>query len=309
MSSKTPVVITTRQAKRQINHFGRSLLIYILLFMGVRYGSHALFSRFPQLMFGMDEELAQMVLHGVCMLFVTLIPFTISAAFLRLDIRDYLRNPRLRMDRVIALICIGIGIALTVTSLSTLFYFFFHTNSPVYEFLGDFSTRETLIKNLVYLVLFALIKPVCDEYIFRGIIQRQLGHYGRYFGVLGSAVLYAIAQQTLMEAIPSFVLGWYLSLITLRYHSIRPAIWVHISLQLFLFGLAVIPGNYLWVITVIIVLIYGFAGLFMFQKRVDTNMIRYGATEWKLWRILLTSFSILLCIALFVINAVITLQI
>ena len=309
MSSKTPVVITTKQAKRQINHFGRSLLIYILLFMGVRYGSHALFSRFPELMFGFDEEMAGMLLHGACLLFVTLIPFTISAAFLRLDIRDYLCNPRLRMDRVIALICIGIGVNLTVTSLSTLFYFFFHTNTTVYPFLGDFTTQESLIKNLVYLALFALVKPICDEYIFRGIIQRQLGHYGRYFGVLGSAMLYAIAQQTLMEAVPAFIVGWYLSLITLRYHSIRPAVWVHICLELFLFGLAVIPGNYLWIITIFIVLIYIFAGLFLFQNRDDTNMIRYGATEWKLWRILITSFSILLCIVLFVINVVLTLQI
>ena len=80
-----------------------------------------------------------------------------------------------------------------------------------------------------------------------------------------------------MEAIPAFAVGWYLSLITLRYHSIRPAIWVHICLELFLFGMAVIPGNYLWVITIFIVLIYLFAGLFLFQKRVDTNIIRYGA--------------------------------
>ena len=79
--------------------------------------------------------------------------------------------------------------------------------------------------------------------------------------------------------------------------------------SLFLFGLAVIPGNYLWIITIFIVLIYIFAGLFLFQQRVDTNMIRYGATEWKLWRILITSFSILLCIVLFVINVVLTLQI
>ncbi len=309
MKNKAPVVITTKQAKQQINHFGRSLLIYILVFMGVRYGSHELFSRFPELLFGFDEEIAGLLLLGAALLFVTLVPFTISSMFLRLDIRDYLRNPRLRMDRVIALICIGIGVDLTVTSLSTLFYFFFHTETVTYSFLGDFSTQDMLLRNMVYLVLFALIKPVCDEYIFRGIIQRQLGHYGRYFGVLGAAMLYAVAQPSLMEAIPAFAVGWYLSLITLRYHSIRPAIWVHICLELFLFGMAVIPGNYLWVITIFIVLIYLFAGLFLFQKRVDTNIIRYGATEWKLWRILLTSFSILLCIVLFIINAVITLQI
>ncbi len=309
MESKAPVVITTKQARKQINHFGRSLLIYILVFMGVRYGSHALFSRFPELLFGFDEEFASLLLLGAGLLFVTLIPFSISAAFLHLDIRDYLRNPRLRFDRVLALICIGICIYLAVTSLCTLFYFFFHTESMIYSFLGDFSTRENLIKNLVYLVLFCFIKPICDEYIFRGIIQRQLGHYGRYFGVLGAAMLYAIAQPSLVDAIPAFVLGWFLSLITLRYHSIRPAIWVHIAVETVLFALEVIPGNYLWVITIVIVLMYVIAGLFVFQKRVDTYMIRYGATEWKLWRILLTSFSILLCIVLFVINVVLTLKI
>ena len=309
MSKKSPVVITTKQAKRQINHFGRSLLIYILSFMAVRYGRSTIYAMAPQLFFGMDEEVASICMIGAALLFVTLIPFSISAAFLRLNIWDYLKNPRLRGDRVLAIICIGIGINLTVTSLSTLFYFFFHTNNTTYSFLGDFSTKTSLIKNLIYLLVFVLIRPICDEYIFRGIIQRQLGHYGRYFGVLGSAVLYAIAQTNLVDAIPAFVVGWYLSLITLRYHSIRPAIQVHICLELFLFALEVIPGNYLWVITIFIVLIYILAGLFLFQRRVDTDLIRYGATEVKLWRILLTSFTIVLCIILFIANVVISLQI
>ena len=77
----------------------------------------------------------------------------------------------------------------------------------------------------------------------------------------------------------------------------------------FLFALEVIPGNYLWVISIFIVLIYILAGLFLFQRRVDTDLIRYGATEVKLWRILLTSFTIVLCIILFIANVVISLQI
>ncbi len=308
-TDNTPVVITTKQAKKQINHFGRSLLIYIGLSMIIHYGMSYLYNTFPQYRFGMDEELAAIVLKGAALLFVALIPFTISSLFLHLNIFDYLRNPRLRGDRVFGLICIGIGISLTVTSLSTLFYFFFHTESVSYTFLGDFTTRESQIKNVAYLVVFALIKPLCDEYIFRGIIQRQLGHYGRYFGVLGAAVLYAIAQINLVDAIPAFALGWYLSLVTLRYHSIRPAIKIHICLELFLFALEIIPGNYLWVVTLFIVLIYALTGLFLFQTRADMDMVRYGATEVKLWKILLTSFSILLCVVLFIINVVISLQI
>ena len=309
MASKTPVVITTKQAKRQINHFGRSLLIYVLLSVAVKYALIYTERYFPNVLNGMDAELANLYASIILLLFVTLVPFSISALALHLDIRDYLRNPRLRIDRVIALICIGIGLNLLVTSISTLFYFFFHTQSTEYAFLGNFSTNDNIIKNLVYLAYFVLVKPICDEYIFRGIIQRQLGHYGRYFGVLGSAFLYMIAQANLVDAIPAFVIGWYLSLITLRYHSIQPSIIVHISISLFLWGINVIPGNYLWLITLFIVLIYVFAGLFVFQKRVDTGMVRYGATEWKLWKILLTSSSIVLCIIIFIVNVIFSLQV
>ena len=308
MSSKTPVVITTRQAKKQINHFGRSLLIYVSLSVAVKYALIYTDRYFPNLLKGMDAELAHLIASIILLLFVTLVPFSISALALRLDIRDYLRNPRLRIDRIIALICIGIGLNLLVTSISTLFYFFFHTQSAEYPYLGNFSTNENIIKNLVYVAYFVIVKPICDEYIFRGIIQRQLGHYGRYFGVIGSAFLYMIAQANLVDAIPAFVIGWYLSLITLRYHSIQPSIIVHMAISLFLWALNVIPGNYLWLITLFIILIYVFAGLFLFQKRVDTGMVRYGATEGKLWKILLTSSSIVICIIIFIVNVVLSLQ-
>ena len=49
MSTVTPVVITTKQAKKQINHFGRSLLIYILLFTFLRHGMHPMYEAMPKL--------------------------------------------------------------------------------------------------------------------------------------------------------------------------------------------------------------------------------------------------------------------
>ena len=308
MSEKAPVVITTKQAKGQINHFGRSLVIYIVLFMAVHYGVPWISEHYPAALMGMDADLASLCLSIILLVFVAAVPFGIAAKNLNLDIRSYLKNPRLRGDRILALSCIGIALNLTVTSLSTLFYFFFHTRSISYPFLGSFTTMEKVLSNIAYFVFFVVIEPICDEYIFRGIIQRQLGHYGRYFGVLGSAVLFAISRENLVAAIPAFFVGWYLSLITLRYHSILPSIQVHIALSMFLWILDIVPGNYLWLLTIFIIIVYILAGLFMFQKRVDTGLVRYGATEVKLWRILLTSSSIVICIILFVINVYLSMR-
>jgi len=302
MTENAPVVITTKQARQQINHLGRSLIIYIVLFSLLQASGRLTELYASDALENVDTDMVTLVASIVFILFVTLIPFTISAKKLKLDIKDYLKDPRLRIDRTIALICIGIGLSLVVTSISTLFYFFFHTESISYDWLGSFNTAENITKNILYFVFFVILEPLCDEYIFRGLIQRQLGHYGRYFGVIASAVLYAISRTNLVDALPAFVVGWYLSLITLRYHSIRPGIKVHLALSLFLWIVEIIPGNMIWLITIFIVLIYIFAGLFIFQKRVDTGMVRYGATEGKLWKILLTSPTIIACIVLFVLN-------
>jgi len=306
MPENSPRVITSRQARKQINHFGRSLVIYIAVFMVFRYGTSLLASYFPQI-FIVEPQIVYLVGEMVLLTLVTLIPFRISAKMLNLDIHDYLHDPRIPASRMIAIISVGIGINLIATSISSLFYFFARTNSASYDFLGKFTTETYIIENALYLLENVIIIPICDEYIFRGIIQRQLGHYGRYFGVLGSAMLFAVSQANLVMAIPAFFVGWYLSLITLKYHSIKPAVQVHIALSLFLCLMDIAPESMLLVITVAIIVVYIIAAFSIFQKRVSTNMVRYGATEPKLWKILLSSDSIIVCLILFAVNVVLSL--
>lgn len=302
MASSSPVVITRKQAKKQVNHIGRALIFYILLFSALKYGMDWIIQNHIEWLFGYDADYIRLI-GGIAGMVLVMIPFEVASKCLHLKLSDYLRNPRLPVTKTIVLICIGIALYLIVVSVSMLFYFFFHTDSLTFDFLGKYNTTTNVIKNLLYVALYVIVKPIFDEIIFRGIVQRQLGHYGRYFGVLASAVLYAIAQTNLVDAIAAFVVGWYLSLITLRYHSIHTPIQVHIGICLFLFVLNSLPEKYLLVIILMILLIYVLVALFIFQKRVDTSMVRYGATEWKLWKILLTSASVIVCIVLFLVNA------
>ena len=56
-------------------------------------------------------------------------------------------------------------------------------------------------------------------------------------------MLFAVSQANLVMAIPAFFVGWYLSLITLKYHSIKPAVQVHIALSLFLCLMDIAPES------------------------------------------------------------------
>ena len=309
MNNNEPEIITEIQAKAQINHLGRSLILYLSVFLLLQYGTNLIETYAPQVFHGLNPDLFMLIASSIVMLLVAGIAFSVSASKLKLKIIDYLSKPKVTFGTMFQLVCIGIGIQLIITSISSLFYFFFHTASSTYAFVGNYTTMETIYLNIAYFVFYIILKPICDEYIFRGIIQRQLGHYGRYFGVLASSVLYAMAQSNLVEAIPALFIGWFLAIITLRYHSIRPAVIIHILVSLFIWGVDVIPESFIWVITVLIVIVYITAALSIFQKHVLSIRAKTGATDGTLWKILFTSSTIIIYTLLFILNLVLSSQI
>ena len=68
---------------------------------------------------------------------------------------------------------------LLTTAITSMFSFLANISTVQYSFVGDFRTQENIINNILYCICFVLLKPMSDEIIFRGIVQRQLGHYGR----------------------------------------------------------------------------------------------------------------------------------
>ena len=304
MANTDVKVITKKQAKKEIGVFGRALAFYLLLFLGFQIVTPYIYPYLPSVLKQYSVTTIELVLNILLTIFVTAVLFRNVNYELNLNIKDYLKKPRIDFFQMLSITSIGIGIYFIATGVTSIFYFINPNNEIVNTFLGNFRTQEAILDNILYFCLYVIIKPICDEYIFRGIIQRQLGHYGRYFGVLGSAFLYAIVQPNLMHAIPSFFVGWYMALVTLRYHSIRPGFVIHVYLHLFIWLLEIIPGNYLWVVSILIVLVYIIVAFSFFSRRVNTNLVRYGATEWKLWKILLTTPSIVLCILLFIANII-----
>lgn len=260
----------------------------------------ALLERYaPALLFGISPEI--ITIGGSLAAALTVIPmaFRLSAKVLDLDIRDYLKPADVSFPRMISLTCMGMAIYMTALTLASLLSVFAKTGTLSYSFLGRFSSREFVTANILYFLLYVIVKPVCDEYIFRGIIQRQLGHYNRHFGIVASALLYALAQPSLPQAVPCLALGWYLSQLTIRFHSIRPGITIHILIMLFLWALEISPRGMLVLFILLIVLIYCVAGLNFFQRQLYGHILRPSGSEEKFWGILFSSTPVVICAVLF----------
>ena len=306
MSEIKRKTISTKQARRMINTFGFSLIIYIALNLVLWYGMPLVTHYAPQTYFGFDPEMITMLFTMIMMVFTMLVPFRISARLLKLDINDYLVSAHLSFWKYISLCCLGAALMFIVTAVPSVYYILIRSARIPYPFVGDFTTRNNILKNIIYAVLAILVKPLCDEVIFRGIIQRQLGHYGRRFGVYASTFLYFLSFATLPDAIPNLFIGWYLALLALRYHSIIPSLIVHIYVALFSWAIQVIPDQFVIVISGIVMLNLAIAAVAIFNGTITLSIARPGRFDPRLWKILFTSFTTLVCIGLFIAGVVLS---
>lgn len=306
MTQYKPRVITRKEAKKQVNRFGISLVIYIFLNLLLWYGIGFLRNRYAGFFGNFDPDLIIMVFFIVLNLLAGYVFFRFSAAALDLNIKDYLRKPKISPQRMVMLIACGIAVTYLFTAVGSFFRFLLLPASNQFEFVGHFTTRLNIIKNIVYFILFVLIKPWVEEYAFRGVIQRQLGHYNRYFGVLASSFLYALAQPSLTDAVLAFFSGWYLALITYRYHSIIPARRIHMAVALFTWFIAVLPDRFVIIPTVLIAAAYLIAGYTLIGQKIDFHITRSGAMNPKLWKTVLTSFTVIISILLFITGCVLS---
>ncbi len=300
MSKKEVKTITIEEAKSQINAFGYPLAFLFLFTIVAQY----LFSYLQVDWISSNIESISITALIIITILFTFMITLIADKKLDLQFKDYWINPHLPFQKVFNYVTLGLGILLLTNAITSMFSFLANITTIQYSFIGDFRTQENIINNILYFLYFILLKPISDEVIFRGIVQRQLGHYGRYFGVLGSAFLYALMQGNIVSAIPAFFIGWYFSLISLKYHSIKITLLTSIMIHLFAYLIDIMPDNLLIITTLLVLFIYITCIVILVNKSVNTNIMRYGATDGKLWKILITSSSIILCIIIFILSQI-----
>jgi membrane protease YdiL (CAAX protease family) len=78
------------------------------------------------------------------------------------------------------------------------------------------------------LAMFALLPALCEEILFRGVLARSLGRRLPIAAAAAiSAAVFAAYHLSVVQALPTFTLGFVLALIAIRADSVVPAIIAH----------------------------------------------------------------------------------
>lgn len=104
----------------------------------------------------------------------------------------------------------------------------------------------------VIVVVFALavLPAICEELIFRGILVRSLAtRFSPVVAVVISALVFAGYHLSIIQLIPTFTLGLLAGLLTVRAHSVIPAMTAHLlnNAMAILVSRDVIPGASAWI--------------------------------------------------------------
>ncbi len=118
---------------------------------------------------------------------------------------------------------------------------------------GGVQTLQDIVDgpSLVVVVLaLAVVPAICEELIFRGILARSLAlRFAPAVAVLISALVFAAYHLSVIQLIPTFTLGALAGVLTLRAHSVLPAMTAHVlnNAMAILVSRDVVPGTSAWI--------------------------------------------------------------
>lgn len=81
---------------------------------------------------------------------------------------------------------------------------------------------------IIMIIYTCIIAPISEEIFFRGMLLKTFSRANQRFAIVASSIFFGLAHGNLPQFFLAFLLGMFLSNITMKHNSILPSIIVHI---------------------------------------------------------------------------------
>lgn len=241
----TETIEITRRVKKLSNVFGLTLLsqeliavIVELAVIGLWYFITVIVLHHPFLQADLINFTSSKTIQGEILSCITyfsymFIPFICMVSILK---QNPFRIVPVKRIKNKFLILPGIAAALLTAFLAELateyiqvFLGFLHltATSP------DFSLPDSTPAFALYFFEICIMAPLCEEFIFRGVILHNLRQFGNGFAVLVSALLFSMIHGNLLQMPLAFLAGLVLGFFVLKSGSIWLTVLMHIAVNTF----------------------------------------------------------------------------
>jgi len=163
--------------------------------------------------------------------------------------------------------------------------------------------NQDYMSDVVYIVSFIIVTPIIEEYAFRGCLLTCLSRYGKYFALVATSIIYALAHGSFVEMIPAFFMNVILSKMTLRNKSIIPSIIVHIMYNFTVYALYTVPEKYALQMAIAIGLAILIAVVLVVSKKYKFVTVKKSNSNKQVTLTFLATFSVTLSMLLLILHS------
>lgn len=157
----------------------------------------------------------------------------------------------LKFKNIILLLCLGFGCQFTISGGMSILQKYF------VKLFEDYAKQIDSINggnSIVVLLLIAIIAPITEELIFRGVILHKTNRSLSFFGAnLLQATLFGIYHFNLVQGIYAGILGFLLGMIYKKFNTIIAPILLHMIVNISSYTLVLIPQSNHVMITLMLI--------------------------------------------------------
>lgn len=105
-----------------------------------------------------------------------------------------------------------------------------------YHFVTEINTQADFqtaaqggpLSMFILLITGAILTPLSEEFVFRGVIANALNRYGPWAGIVGSAAIFGVVHGFTVILLDAFMVGVLVAYLFRKTGSIWPGVVVHI---------------------------------------------------------------------------------
>ena len=148
--------------------------------------------------------------------------------FSKTDINSTIPFSRVKFGRLMAMIAVGITVAIAADYITELLSYNLKTVGMHNNV--DLETHaSTPLDNVLSVLSVAVIPPLSEEFLFRGILLGRLRRFGNGFAIIFSSALFALMHMNIVQIPFAFVVGLVMAFMTVKANSLLPAILIHFA--------------------------------------------------------------------------------
>ena len=307
MSDRIIQTVTPRQLRREFNGVGLTFLVVFALAVGAAFGYQRLVPLLEPYYQTVDRQAAEAGIRIAVTLIVMLLPFQAYATIKKMKTGRFFGRCQGEWRDILELVLIGLALNLLLTFIVGILSLVLSWSNI------QFTSSQLILQGKLPAVILnviqtAVVFPFCEEFIFRGVCLRSFGRMGNYFAIFASSLLFSLMHGNLINILPSFFLGAFLAVVTMRFNSILPAEIIHIAINLQTVALQLVPVQYSWVIGLSCVIIYALALIALIRRRHKRIIVRREANPWILIQQFFLSWAIVITLIVYGVLNILTLK-